>query len=259
MSKNVFVLGLGHIGAPLALKLSQLGYRVSGTTRSPQKFSKDFQSRVTVAPFQLGSELPVDLGNFDIVISTLTPFDEMADFYLEIFQKLPKKTRIFFFSSTSVFSTDQNEVDENSLALETSARGKRLRNCEEILSHNHSRLCILRPGGLISETRHPARTLAYKKDLLDGESFVNLVQESDVVEALILIIEEGFFAPIVHIVSPEHPRKKEYYQKSAQKLGLPLPEYKREKPATEKNCNTKIVHSKRLLEWGFKFRSLDDF
>jgi 3-hydroxyisobutyrate dehydrogenase-like beta-hydroxyacid dehydrogenase len=85
--KKVLVIGCGWLGLPLALKLKDLGYSVSGTTRNAERQkaleSKDIQ-------FFNDPEIPSN-ADFDAVICTLTPPKSEAD--REIHQKIAKQAK----------------------------------------------------------------------------------------------------------------------------------------------------------------------
>lgn len=249
---NIFILGLGHIGSALAQELVKNGHQLTGTTRSNKP---NCSAQINHLSFQaeLHTPMPDGLDQYDLVISTLTPFQDSKDFHLKFFKNCRPDARLVAFSSTGVFAEDQGEVDESSAALGSTARAVQLRDFENALISSFNNLTIVRPGGFLGPKRHPVKTLSAKEALYDGESLVNLIEESEVVRAMIFMIENQKWAPIVHLVSEDHPTKKEFYTREAKKWGLKAPNYLEGGP---KMASPKIVRAQVLKQWGFHFSPL---
>jgi nucleoside-diphosphate-sugar epimerase len=49
----------------------------------------------------------------------------------------------------------------------------------------------------------------------DGETPVNLIHQTDVIRAVSMLINQKITGEIFNLCSPEHPTRKEYYNKAA--------------------------------------------
>jgi nucleoside-diphosphate-sugar epimerase len=216
--KKVLVIGCGWLGLPLALKLKDLGYSVSGTTRNAERQkaleSKDIQ-------FFNDPEIPSN-ADFDAVICTLTPPKSEAD--REIHQKIAKQaknvTQFIYTSSISIYPDIEATVSEIN-----EDESSPMFALESIYLKELPQAVILRLGGLHGFNRHPARFLSGRKNVAKPLAPINLVSGLEVISAIELVLRKDVTGEIYNIVSDDHRTRIEYYSSVCDELGIPRPDF----------------------------------
>lgn len=265
MNKKIGVLGCGWLGLPLATKLVADGFEVFGTTTTLDKIPELKQRGII--PFQMAlSENGIDgdidgfLSELDILVINVPPKlrGPQSENYVAKMQHLLKalqKTNVMqliFVSSTSVYGDLEGEVTEETVPEPTTESGKQLLESEDLFRNDHKlQATIIRFGGLIGPDRHPVTLLSKKQNLSGGNDAINLIHLEDCIHMITTIISEGYWGEIFNGVYPDHPQKKEYYTKEAQKRGLPQPDYMDE--GSERRG--KVVISKNFTEKKHTFRT----
>jgi len=82
---------------------------------------------------------------------------------------------------------------------------------------------ILRFGGLIGADRNPGRFLAGKTNLKNPDVPINLIHLDDCIGITEFLLKKNIENKIINAVCAEHPTRREFYTKAAEKAGLPLP------------------------------------
>ena len=179
--------------------------------------------------------------------------------------------KVLFISSTSVYADafPIAVIDENSIPNPDSESSRQLLQTEELLLSNPNfQTTILRFGGLIGEDRHPIKFLAGKTNVENPDAPINLIHQEDcigiIVEMLRYIqLKKGLrqaqsdksnkheYNPysynkqltenVFNAVAPQHPTRKEYYQKKAEISNLPFPIF-----AKNKESKGKIISSTKI-------------
>ena len=130
--------------------------------------------------------------------------------------------------------------------------GKQLRQVEELFFNSEElQTTIVRFGGLIGGSRQPAKYLAGRKNLADGNAPVNLIHRDDCINILIEIVKQEAFGKVFNAVNPSHSKKAEYYFQKTKELGLEPPTF----ADTDSNEIFKKVDSenlKNILNYSFK-------
>jgi nucleoside-diphosphate-sugar epimerase len=216
--KKVLVIGCGWLGLPLALKLKDLGYSVSGTTRNEER-QKALVSRDI--PFFTEAEIPPNL-EFDAVVCTLTPPKNELDraIHAKIASQARGISQFIYTSSISIYPDIEGtvtEVDED----ETSP----IYALENIYLQALPQAVILRLGGLHGFNRHPARFLSGRKNVAKPLAPINLVSGLEVISAIELVLRKDINGQIINIVSDDHRSRIEYYSTVCDELGIPRPEF----------------------------------
>lgn len=198
---KVSIVALGRLGTLIYKKLENTT-NVIGTFRNKPK-------GVNEVFFDFNStEVPLDIVNSDVLIFNLTP-TVISDFErFKKFVEISNPKKIIFISSTSVYG-NQEVVNENDETLPESISGKLLKKCENYLLESVKNSTIVRPGGIIYETSHPAYFMSSKKIKVGLKERVNLISVNDLVNIIVKILDKNY--KIVNVVCAHHPLKKDYY------------------------------------------------
>ena len=204
------IVGLGWLGSALQKRLSQQHIESWGTHR-------------TLLDLTI-SELPARQHSV-LFLNTPPLLTLPPEVYGTRVAKSPAE-RVIFVSSTSVYGSTQGAVTEDSAAHPDTASGQWLIAVEEELRGIfRERLLVIRPGGLIGGSRHPAHHLAGRQDIAGGREVVNLIHRTDLIS---LILRSSADIPVLNAVSPHHPTRSSYYTAWCEKLGLEKPQFKDE-------------------------------
>lgn len=268
ISKTISILGCGWLGLPLAKDLIEKGYRIKGSVTSQNKFpilndSKIEPYEIILNPGVKG-EFTDDFFDADILIVAIPPGIRGhgdGSFYIEQMKSLIHHlnhsliTFVLFISSTSVYP------ELNRVVLERDTKGlprdidHALLKVEDMFldPQNNFETTIIRFGGLYGYDRHPARFLAGKTNLMNGDAPVNMIHQDDSIRILYEIIHQDIHKEIFNACSDEHPTRKEYYTDMARRLNLKPPTFHE-----DSNTSFKIVSNEKLkqsLNYSFLFPS----
>jgi nucleoside-diphosphate-sugar epimerase len=153
---------------------------------------------------------------FDAVIITLPPFDGVLESLQNLLPSIQTEL-VIFTSSTGVYLDDPNIMDESSPVI-TSHIVFQMEEC--IRLHTASKYIILRLAGHIGPNRHPVRFfLRHRRDISNGQAPVNLIHQSDIIQAISCVLKDPKQDEIYNICWPEHPTKEQYYGNLALELG----------------------------------------
>jgi nucleoside-diphosphate-sugar epimerase len=265
MNKTIAIAGLGWLGQPLAYRLETLGYAVKGSVTSIEKATKLQKSGFDVYPVETSEsgvegEIKTLLNKTDCLILMIPPGlrrNTGADYVLKmthLFEAIKESSvsKIILVSSTSVYDDSQGKVTEKDEPKPQTIAGKQLRQVEELFFNSEElQTTIVRFGGLIGGSRQPAKYLAGRKDLADGNAPVNLIHRDDCIHILIKILKQDAFGKVFNAVNPNHPKKSDYYIQKTKELGLEPPTF----AETDLNETFKQVDSenlKSILDYSFK-------
>jgi nucleoside-diphosphate-sugar epimerase len=219
------------LGLPLANKLLALGHHVVGTSSTEQKVEELRVRGISAHLLQLPvKETPkallADLQSVDWLVLTIPPSsirDAYAQELVQIAQWIPNTANVVFTSSTSVYDDINEAVDESSLAVGNSPRGRTVYLAEQALQNERkNQVTILRLGGLFGEQRHPVKFMAGRA-ISEGLSPVNVAHLNTCLRAICAVIEQHVVGEIINICEEDHPTKKDFYTKAANDLGLTPP------------------------------------
>jgi nucleoside-diphosphate-sugar epimerase len=253
MNKNVLLFGCGYLGLPLAEELKTQGYFVQVATHSPEKlkgFEEDglnpFLVSLDFDDFSADS-IKEKCKTIDSAIVMLPPsnFKNYAATIQSIAGCFQKKTHVIFVSSISVYKETSAIVDENSPCKENHA----IILAENNLRRNKSvNTTILRLAGLIGAGRHPVLSFLNKEEIANGLAPVNLVHQLDVISVIILVLRKNIRNELFNICYPEHPTRKDFYEKAAEKLFSKQIEFVSE-------GSGKFVNGEKITDFdGFKYK-----
>ena len=240
-SKYIGILGCGWLGKALAQKLILNHYKVKATTTRIEKI-EDLEKigvnayQIELKPNFVKGDFNQFLNDLDVLVIAIPPQLKKGEDYFykaleHIFNKYDFSTleKLIYTSSTGVFADGiEKTYDENSNPSNTSQRGKKLIDLEELVLAQKQipHPIILRYGGLIeNEGRHPVHFLSGKENIPNPEAPINFIERKDAVNLLYKIINKPNAFKIYHGVSPEHPKRIDYYTKKAKSLNLKPPKF----------------------------------
>lgn len=164
MKNTTLILGCGDIGMSLGQQLVEAGHRVVGVRRNPQLLSA-----VGIEPLALDFTDPgrlEELPDADTVVyvASADRFDEQAyqSAYVdglsavltELGQRRHKPARVFFVSSTSVYSQQDGElVNEDAETRPRGFSGKLMREAEQMLIEHELPGTVVRFSGIYGPGR----------------------------------------------------------------------------------------------------------
>jgi nucleoside-diphosphate-sugar epimerase len=247
--KSISIIGCGWLGMALGRHLCQLGLKVVGTTTSQSKLL--FLKEMGITPFcyKLGSPVPVDLLNSDIVIINIPPRGN----YIQELQRLRDEMKndpwIIFISSTSVYKDTNGVVYEHD-AVDTPSThtGISLLHAENIFVQSALDTTVVRFAGLYGPNRHPGSFLAGKTNLKGAHNPINLIHLEDCIGITTKIIESNYRNEVFNACSDIHPSKAKFYTKATQLINLKLPEF------SDEVSSFKIINSHKLKSiLGYEF------
>lgn len=259
--RTISILGCGWLGMPLAKFLVRTNHQVKGSTPTESKLDSIKESGIKAYKIflnpNINEDFQKDFFNSEILIINFPPKrrDDIEDFHPKQFHSLIEQinnstiTKVILISSTSVYANLNREVTEEDHQIPEKASGKALRKVEQILcSENKFSTTIIRFGGLIGYDRKPGRFLSKMKTAIEGKSPVNLLHQDDCINIISHVIENNLWGDVYNACCPEHPTKKDFYEKAAAIGGFSLPNFKHSK-------NTfKIISCEKLINTGFSFK-----
>lgn len=256
-------MGCGWLGLPLSKHLIVEGYAVKGSTTQFSKLNELENEGIEGFYIELKEgEIFGEIDEFlssDILVINIPPrlkSKTKSDYLISLKSFLPFLKRstiqnVLFISSTAIYPDTpsfQNVNEETRLVK--SEKGEILKKAEGLFYKSSKwRTTVLRFGGLIGKSRHPAKYLAGKKDLANPESPVNLISLDDCVNMISLVISKNDFGEIYNGCYPEHPSREEYYTQICERMGLDRPTFSHSQPSIGKIVNSEKIQN-RL---GFSF------
>lgn len=237
---EISILGCGWLGLPLAAQLVEAGYKVKGSTTTPEKVELLQQKGIRPYLINLQDEnldcaAVKDFLQTQVLVLNIPPhlrsdggegYQKQMHLLLEFLSDSPV-SRILFVSSTSVYLDLNRVVTEEDIAFtEKQQPDHMLLQAERLFQQNDGWLTtILRFGGLVGDNRRPGRFLAGKKNVPNGDAPVNLIHLEDCLSLMHRIIEENIWGQVFHACADMHPLRKEFYTQAALALGLTPPEF----------------------------------
>jgi nucleoside-diphosphate-sugar epimerase len=269
----ITILGCGWFGLPLAKSLLSKGYNVKGSTTSATKLKT--LKEAEIMPFQIQLNEQEIIGNVsdflhetDVLIIAIPPglrkeilSSEEMTFINKMKILIPyiEKSgiqKVLFVSSTSVYG-DRFPIIEYTESTQThpdTESGRQLVLSEKLLQSNiHFKTTVIRFGGLLGEDRHPIKFLAGRTQIENPDGPVNLIQREDCIGIIIKALDFAYidkWGETFNAVAPQHPTRKNYYQKKAHQFNLPLPNFVEDTKSKGKIISSKKVET--ILDYSFQ-------
>lgn len=259
-NKKISILGCGWLGFPMAQLLVAKGWKVKGSTTTPEKL--ELLQKAGIEPFLIQAETDEKRLNpvfFDaeFLLINIPPGRKSApNGYLQKMEILLENIKdssikkLIFISSTSVYSdvcrelTEADEPDHQSELLQTEML---------FLSAKNLDTTIIRFGGLFGPQRNPGRFFRDKNSIPNGLVPVNLIHLNDCLGLIEAILEQHKFPETYNAVAPSHPAKQEFYGKAIEKMGFAAPKFVAEK------SDWKIINADKIvtdLNYQFQYPDL---
>lgn len=252
--KTASVLGCGWLGLPVALALAEAGFSVRGSSRYPEKLREI--AKKGIEPYLIYLDPGVSGENArrflssDVIFVNFPPprrSDVETWHPLQIRSLLeampePRGKWIIFASSTSVYPNTNGVVSEDDRRVPQKPSGKALLEAERILAeHPEIDATVIRFAGLVGYDRSPVNSVKRKKLVLNPDCPLNLIHRDDCVGIVMRIIDLDARNVTLNAVCDEHPTRREYYSREADRRGV-------ESPPFESNLNPeyKIVSNEKL-------------
>ncbi|MGL5947846.1 MAG: 2-dehydropantoate 2-reductase N-terminal domain-containing protein [Aeromonas sp.] len=226
---NLAIIGGGWLGRPLAHALVAAGYTVTVTARSTSSVAALSQDglcaqALTLAPTPiLTTPWPLRAKQLIFCLPPSQSEDYAASIARACQQALAAGTQTaLLISATSVWQPGQREWES---PQGQGPRAARLLAAERaLLNAGFARAMVLRPAGLYGPARHPVYYLAGRQ-LSGGDEAVNLVEQSDVIAAIVRLLQVGRDQAAFNLSAPVHPTRRDFYSAACQHLQLPAPQF----------------------------------
>ncbi|MFT7216760.1 MAG: nucleoside-diphosphate-sugar epimerase [Paraglaciecola sp.] len=244
---KISICGCGWLGQPLAQHLKHSGHSIVATRRSEKGLQALDELGYKGIIYNLGEPLNSSavqpLFSCDLLILNIPPGRKSINpesFVMQMKDLVAQANscgikNIIFISTTSVYGKQTVQVTEQTNVQPNTDSGLAHILIEQsVFEYFEKRGTVIRLAGLVGSGRHPAKFLAGRVDLKNGEQGVNLIHQQDVIRAIAQIIEKKIWGVTLHLAANEHPSREEYYRWAAVKLALPEPQFAPSGPLTGK-------------------------
>jgi nucleoside-diphosphate-sugar epimerase len=240
---TVAVLGCGWLGLPLAKVLQTQGYRVLGTTTTPEQLPVLEAAGIEPHLLQLGADfnaadelrLTELLRQASVLVINIPPRAAVAGGYPQLLRPVHRAVAAARLQAVLFVSTTGVYPDEPRLMREQDAISTRDASSDVLRTEGHFvprygqwQSTVVRLGGLIGPDRAPGRFLAGRQNLTQGDAPVNLLHLTDAVGVLSTIIKENIWGYTLNVCASSHPPRREFYVTAAEYLGLTPPTFRPE-------------------------------
>jgi nucleoside-diphosphate-sugar epimerase len=258
---SVAIVGCGWLGLPFAKHVLAKGWHAVGTTTSPEKVEKLRSNGIDGFVLNLPpqDELPHSIFDVDVILLNVPPGrsqPELIENYpgsiallLEKVKESNRLKQLVFTSSTSVYGSEGDVINEGRIPNPTTESGKAVLRAEQFVIESGVPFVILRFGGLAGPGRHPGKFLAGKSGIRTGHQSVNMLHLTDAIRVIEHMISHHIVGETYNVVSPAHPTKENFYTKMSQQLQLRPPTFEE----SHNNGKREISVDKLVSETGFEF------
>ena len=238
--QRILWVGCGGLGKAASPVLFAQGHQVTAAQRSAADLPNDM-TQLTVDVTQLESLSPLALGNWDIVIITLTAPPGASSYQaiyvdglrnvLSVIQSRGRQPLVLFASSTSVYAhNDGCWVDELSDTQPTGYSGLTMLAAEAILAAANLPSCAIRFSGIYGPQRHNHLLQVLEHGRIcpvRPEKYSNRIHVDDCVAVLVHLIDRyarGEPLESVYLASDGQPAPlREVMEWLAEDRGIALP------------------------------------
>ena len=200
----------------------------------------------------------------EILVVTLPPRSRQGDgeAYLQQLASLRDLVansavkQVIFISSTGIYPDQSKSVPytEEEEISESTAGNAILYRAEALMGTSPTYdLTVLRMGGLMGEDRIPGTYFSGKEQVV-GHTRVNFIHQVDAAGMIAWVINQGLWNKIFNGVAPEHPLRREVYQRNSSALGISLPASFQDAADEEVG---RLISSEKIVSTGFTFEYPD--
>ncbi|MGJ8679176.1 SDR family oxidoreductase [Paraglaciecola sp.] len=235
---QIAIIGCGWLGLPVAKHLKHSGHKIVATRRSTAGVAELNSHNLLGIEYTLGEPLDTTrltpLFTSDILFLNIPvgrKSQACEDFLSNIetllkFASHSNIQQVIFISTSSIYGDDTRIVTAKSAPNPVTESAKINLQIEKLVGRFFPQTStILRLAGLVGNDRHPAKYLAGKSQLPNPNQVVNLVHQSDVVQAIDKIIADNIWGETFVLSATEHPTRKDYYTWAAERLELAAPNF----------------------------------
>lgn len=238
------ILGCGWLGQAVCQAVTSRGSACWGTGRSPGTLDAIRRAGGTAIEWPSETAAPSSWPKEDVLLVAWPPSAGMGAFRLAA-DRARRAQHTVLISSTSVYPESEGEYFESDAVRRISPHsGACLLDLESLFDLRNTTL--LRAGGLYGPGRHPRHFLR-GKPLRQPDGAVNMVHQSDLVRAILHVVEHRLCGPF-NVVSPHHVSRRAFYA-AAGALGASA-DGEGLDPAT---LSGRRIQSHTLLQTGFSF------
>ncbi len=252
--KTVSILGCGWLGEPLGLSLKEAGFSVRGSARKPEGLTALSEKGIEAYLIDIAPEVNAERGDeffsSDVLFINFPPErrDDIETYHKKQIENLieaipiPRGKMVIFASSTSVYPNTNGVVREEDSLHPDKPSGKALLGVERLLMDSPELdATVIRFSGLMGYDRAPIKSIRRKKLVLNPDCPLNLIHRDDCIAIVRSVIDLDVRNTVLNATCDEHPTRREYYSREAQKYGIPPPLFETENPP-----QYKIVSNEKL-------------
>ena len=258
---QISILGCGWLGFSLAQFLLNHDFKIKGSTTSQSNISRFRDEGIEAFLITLKEEeiigfVEAFLSKSETLIIAIPPGlrkHPKSNFVAKIKQLIPYIAKssvknVLLISSTSVYLDSEYfpvTTEKREFYADTNI-AKQLLETEQLLLSSHAsfKTTVLRFSGLFDASRHPARMLSGRKGLKNPDAPVNLIHKTDCIHIIHRLIAGNKWGEVFHASTTPHPKKKDYYTKICQSMGIAPPSYDMQTPSVGKTIvSTKLMDS----------------
>lgn len=264
--KTISIVGLGWIGTPTAHLLKDK-FEVMGSTTTSEKQEKLLSEGIKAVRFSLNPH-PEGVGfnalfQSEILVVNIPPRTRSGNgsFHLEQLKYLKsllsnsRIKKVLFVSSTGVYPNEniEGKYTENFPITLANTGHDTIFRAEQMLAKDRNYdLTIVRFGGLLGDDRIPLRYFTGKENVA-GHTRVNFIHRNDAARMLAWIIEKELWNETFNGVAPQHPLRRELYERISSDTGIAPPASYQ----NEAEGNDRLISSEKILATGFEFEFQD--
>jgi nucleoside-diphosphate-sugar epimerase len=227
--KTVLSLGHGYSASALAQRLLPLGWRVLGTTRSPEKAAQIRATGVEPVLWE-GPELRAALAQASHVLASAAPGADgdpaLAVLGPDLAQAAGRLTWVGYLSTTGVYGDHQGGwVDEDTPLLPATERGKARVAAEEAWAGLGLPLHIFRLAGIYGPGRGPfakVRAGTAQRIIKPGQVF-SRIHVDDIAQVLSASMEAPAPGTAYNLCDDDPAPPQDVIAEAARLLNMPLP------------------------------------
>jgi len=226
MNGTTLIIGCGWLGRAIASALVFRGVRVIGTTTRQENVEAIADLGVEPKVVRFGPEVAGERGTLqgvEAVVVAVPPgrgaeaIEEAAA--IARFVDTTRAGTVVQISTSSVYP------DTGGVVFEADAiPGHRLVRVEETFHSLDRSVAVLRCTGLFGPGRIILPFLLRSGRAVDPDGRVNFVAQSDVVRAVLRVLDEPV-RDTFNVCADEHPTRREFYSSIAERAGMEIPRF----------------------------------